>query len=358
MGSYLDGVVGEEMPSSWPPAALEAQAVAARSYALFQLEDVVSANPFALYGDARSQVYGGIDGESPAVSAAVRATAHEVVLYDGTVAMTEYSSSSGGQTVSAAEAVGTAVPYLVSVSDPYDTLSPYHDWGPILINAAAAGSALGLEGPLVELQTVRGPSRHVESATAVGATSRLTLSGTQVEADLGLPSTWFEVGWLSLTPPPAPVRFGAAAELDGVARGLAAVSIESKVAGSDWHPLGAVVPAPDGAFSVVVSPRVTTSYRLAAGTIRAAEITVAVSASVSAVLDPGGVSGTVTPVIPGEPVTLERQRGERWAAVARATTGADGGFAIDAPLAPGTYRVGCTPDGSMAAGYSSALAEP
>jgi len=358
MESYLEGVVGEEMPSSWPLVALEAQAVAARSYALFQLEDVVTASPFALYSDTRSQVYAGIDGESAAVRAAVRATAHEVVLYHGKVAMTEYSSSSGGQTVSAAEAVGTAVPYLLSVPDPYDTLSPFHDWGPILISAASAGSALGLDGPLVDLETVRGPSRHVETATAVGPTGRLTLSGSQIEADLGLRSTWFEVGWLSLTGPPAPVPFGAVASLGGIARGLSGVFLEAKVAGADWRPIGEVVPGPNGDFSVLETPRATTSYRLAVGAIRAAEITVSVRVSVSAALGAAGVEGTVAPFAAGESVTLERQSGEMWSAVATATTGADGRFVIEATLAPGTYRVGCRPSGALAAGYSGLLAAP
>ena len=50
-----------------------------------------------------------------------------------------FSSSSGGATVSAAEATGKPVPYLVSVPDPYDTLSPNHDWGPVSFDAAKVG---------------------------------------------------------------------------------------------------------------------------------------------------------------------------------------------------------------------------
>ena len=66
----------------------------------------------------------------PATNDAVDATKGEVVLYDGKVANTLFFSTSGGRTASAAEATGTGVPYLVSVLDPYDTASPYHDWGP------------------------------------------------------------------------------------------------------------------------------------------------------------------------------------------------------------------------------------
>src|SRR5262249_11094701 len=62
---YLDSVVGSEVPSTWPAAALEAQAVAARSYALAKLRTIVTSNPYSLYSDSRSQVYGGIAAESP-----------------------------------------------------------------------------------------------------------------------------------------------------------------------------------------------------------------------------------------------------------------------------------------------------
>ena len=93
---YLKGVVPSEMPSKWPAAALEAQAVAARSYALANL---TKGRPYDLYGDARSQVYGGIDGGVACASAAVDATKGQVVLYNGKVANTLFFSTSGGRTV-------------------------------------------------------------------------------------------------------------------------------------------------------------------------------------------------------------------------------------------------------------------
>ena len=78
--SYLQGVVAGEVPYSWPPRSLKAQAVAARSYALANL---VKGKPFDLYSDVRSQVYGGVAGEKPSTSKAVAATAGQVVLYGG-----------------------------------------------------------------------------------------------------------------------------------------------------------------------------------------------------------------------------------------------------------------------------------
>ena len=98
--AYLYGVVPSEMPRDWLPEALKAQAVAARSYALAVKK---SGSWFDLYPDTRSQVYLGIAHEAPSTTAAVQATAGQVVLYDGHVATTYFFSSSGGRTSAATE---------------------------------------------------------------------------------------------------------------------------------------------------------------------------------------------------------------------------------------------------------------
>ncbi|MGH2972815.1 MAG: SpoIID/LytB domain-containing protein, partial [Gaiellaceae bacterium] len=131
--SYLFGVVPAEMPSTWTTPALEAQAIASRSYALATRQ---VAAPFDIYADTRSQEYLGVSHETTATTAAVDATTGQVVMYGGKVASTYFFSSSGGETDSIASAWGVApVPYLVAVPDPWDTISPYHDWGPIAISA-------------------------------------------------------------------------------------------------------------------------------------------------------------------------------------------------------------------------------
>ena len=79
--SYLLGVVASEMPSDWKPEALEAQAIAARTYAVATRKPATS--PYDLYPDERSQVYRGLAGEGAPSSAAVEATAGQVVLYSG-----------------------------------------------------------------------------------------------------------------------------------------------------------------------------------------------------------------------------------------------------------------------------------
>ena len=350
--SYVLGVVGREMPSSWPAAALETQAVAARSYALAELENVVTARAYDLYDDDRSQVYGGIAAESPPVTAAVQATARQVVLYNGKVATTYFSSSSGGRTVSAGEAWGKPIPYLVSVADPYDTLSPYHNWGPVLVDARKAGAALKVPGALRSLTLTPSPSGRVGSVNAVGTNGAVTLTAATVRAALGLRSTWFSIGWLALTPPAVPLSYGGATALAGVARGVQGVSLEAKGTDGTWQAVSPVTPAADGSFSVTIRPQATTQYRLSAGDIRAALLTVPVAPLVSASLAAGMVQGSMKPALSGAAVQIQRQDGVGWTTVATGTTDVSGAFAVSAALSPGAYRVRCAPGRGLSPGVS------
>jgi stage II sporulation protein D len=354
---YVMGVVPSEVPSTWPAAALEAQAVAARSYALASLTTIVTASNYDLFSDTRSQVYGGIAAETPATNAAVVATAHKIVLYDGKVATTYFSSSSGGRTVSAAEAMGTPVPYLVSVSDPYDTYSPNHDWGPVVFDASAVAKAVGLQGTLLGLQTVVGASKHVTKATAIGAGSQVVLTGPAIRADLGLPSSWFSVGWLSLAPVPALPYGAAGVTLSGVARGLTGVTLDEKPSGGAWQTVEAVSPDPTGAFSVAVAPQVTTSYRLTSGVLHGALISVAVVPTVVAQPGVGGVEGTVRPALAGSTLELQLHGVTGWTTVATGSLDASGTFSLVLPAQPaaGSYRVRCAPGHGLSPGVSPLL---
>ena len=136
---YLRGVVPWEMPDDWQREALRAQSVVARSYALATLKPGAL---FDLYADTRSQVYGGIPAEAVSTNRAIGSTAGRVLYWNGHVATTFYHSTSGGRTVSNDEAwPGAApVPYLVSVSDPYDGLSKLHRWGPFRLDAGRSGA--------------------------------------------------------------------------------------------------------------------------------------------------------------------------------------------------------------------------
>jgi stage II sporulation protein D len=129
LDDYLLGVVPREMPASWGDdslAALVAQAVAARSYALATLKPTAN---YDLFDDDRSQVYGGVAAEDPRTTRAVQSTRGTVLTYDGAVITAFFFSTSGGRTEDVQNVFRSGPrPYLVSVPDPYDRISPYHDW--------------------------------------------------------------------------------------------------------------------------------------------------------------------------------------------------------------------------------------
>jgi stage II sporulation protein D len=274
---YLYGVVTAEMPSAWLPAALEAQAVAARSYALANRQ---TAGPFDIYADGRSQAYLGVSAESVAGRQAVDATAGEVLLYGGNVADTLFSSSTGGWTQSAADAFGPpGRPYLVSVKDPYDTISPYHNWGPVPVTAQALAGALGITGHVVDATVKRNASKRVKtlkvSALSGGAEHSSAITGSTTASALALRSTWFSVGVLSLrAPSPNPkVVSGTSVTLSGVVRGVQGVVVQKRSGGAPWQLLKSLVP---GAFSFAVKPKVTTQYRLTSANDTAAPVRIMV----------------------------------------------------------------------------------
>ena len=187
---YVRGVVGAEMPSSWPLAALEAQAVAARTYAL---TDHAGGARFDVYADARSQVYAGSRAETASTNAAVAATAGQILTYEGKPAIAYYFSSSGGMTEDVQNAFPGASPepWLVGVPDPYDG-GPLHSWTLTLSFPAAERRLSGLlRGRLRAIEvTKRGYSPRILAATLVGSGGRSEVSGAQLAERLGLYSTW------------------------------------------------------------------------------------------------------------------------------------------------------------------------
>jgi stage II sporulation protein D len=341
---YLQGVVPAEMPHTWAPEALKAQAVAARSYALASLKS----GSFDLYPDTRSQVYRGVAGEAPETNAAVQATAGQVVLYAGRVAKTYFFSTSGGRTMSAADAWGTPIPYLVSVPDPYDTLSPYHDWGPMAFTAAKLGKALHAQGKLMDVQVQANGSGRVADVTAVAANGESTATGAAVRKALGLRSTWFSVGVVSLSPPvgSAPVVYGSRAKLTGLARAVSSVGMESRLAtAKTWTSGGRVKPAADGTFTVAVKPVTSTWYRLAVDTLRTAQVRVSVAPLVRFDLSPSKTSltGVVRPVLPNALVEIQRLTDTAWSTVAKTRTDANSDFTATLQLSAGSYRARVSP---------------
>jgi SpoIID/LytB domain protein len=187
---YVRGVVSAEMPAQWPLAALEAQAVASRTYALTAH---AGGSRFDVYADTRSQVYKGAAAETASTNAAVSATAGQIVTYQGQPAITYFYASSGGVTESVQDGFpGSAPePWLVGVADPYDQ-GPLHSWKVALSFATVAarlhrllrGSFRGIE------VLTRGVSPRILQASILGSGGHTNVGGAELAARLGLYDSW------------------------------------------------------------------------------------------------------------------------------------------------------------------------
>jgi len=187
---YVRGVVAAEMPSSWPLAALEAQAVASRTYALTA---DAGGSKFDVYSDTRSQVYLGPAAETAQTNTAVTATAGQIVTYAGKPAITYFFASSGGMTENVENSfIGSAPePWLVGVADPYDS-GPAYEWKLSISFTTAAARLKGLvKGSFRGIEVLkRGVSPRIVSAEVLGSGGAEAVSGPTLAARLGLQSTW------------------------------------------------------------------------------------------------------------------------------------------------------------------------
>jgi stage II sporulation protein D len=351
--AYLYGVVPSEVPTHWPAEALKAQAVVARSYALSSRKIGAA---FDLYSDTRSQVYLGVEEEERPTNEAVDETAGDVLLYQGQVARTYYHSTSGGRT----SAIGDAwpgsrpVPYLVSVPDPQDSLSPHHRWGPFVFAGKKIAAAVKARGALIDVTTTANASGRVQSVTALTNLGQWTAEGTQVREALGLRSTWFNIGSLALARPAKAAVFGGKVGLSGVARGLGKVALEERPVGGSWRPLKKVSGA---SFTSPVRPEVTTDYRLVAGEAKSGVVRVGVSPRVKLASAAAGTElrGVVRPLLPGARVQIQRLGGVSWTTVARTTVNEEGRFQVAVLLETGSYRARVVPGRGLVPGTSAVL---
>jgi SpoIID/LytB domain protein len=186
---YLRGVVPSEMPAKWNPQAVQAQAVAARTYAIHE-RDTLSRGAFDVYDTTQSQVYRGIAVEQPESNAAIAATAGQIRTYGGAPAFTQFSSSNGGFTAPG------SLPYQVAKADPYEAGSgnPNNSWQVVLTDDAIEAQFPGI-GDFIGLELTPDPNPQaggrVISVKLVGAINSTVLTGDQFRVRFGLKSTMF-----------------------------------------------------------------------------------------------------------------------------------------------------------------------
>jgi SpoIID/LytB domain protein len=286
MERYVRGVVPCEVPASWLAAAVQAQAVAARSYAAA----TAGGSEFDAYPDTRSQMYCPIERQAAASDAAVKATARQVVTYHGSVATAFFSSSSGGRTSSiSASWGGTDLPYLMPVKDRYDGangLNPNHTWSPVKYTRSGLASALGLGGKVGSLDmTINHASERVRSAVFHTSRGDRTLTASDVFSRLGLRSTYFRIVQATLSGPSRITR-GQSFTLTGrlLPRPGSTVKLEFRTASSGaWKTIDRKIRLDsNGRFSLRRHPSQDVSYRISRKRVFSPVVRVQVRATVTA----------------------------------------------------------------------------
>jgi len=197
--AYLAGTLMREVYPGWEGEMLRAQAVVARTYALHERQRRLG-RAWHVRAGTRSQVYEGVEAETPAAWKAVRDTRGEFLSFDGEPILAVYHSASGGRTASAEEVWGRPLPYLVSVEVDGEEQSPDTYW-------RAQVSRGALEQALETLGRSVGRVQRIEVSqrTASGRVSRVRLNGSRGVAEVSarrlrrtlgngrLRSTFFEV---------------------------------------------------------------------------------------------------------------------------------------------------------------------
>lgn len=177
METYLAAVLGSEMPPSFPPEALKAQAVAARTYAIGKKIGAEGASHH-LGASVLSQVYGGVNREDPRTLDAVRATEGEVLVFEHAPIEAYFFASCGGRTETGLAALSRDLPYLTAHRCPERPDTPGARWT-LDLGAAELGRRLGVAQPSdvriaartgtgralsIALETARGP-RRIDAVT-------------------------------------------------------------------------------------------------------------------------------------------------------------------------------------------------
>ncbi len=185
--TYLLGIVGSEMSPEWPMEALKAQAVAARTYALQRRMMMRAADrPYDMEATVLSQVYEGAERIRPSVVAAVVGTHGEVIAYKHRLAEALFHSTCGGRTVSAREAFGNAVPYLIPRACPWCKESARYRWSMVvtLDRLTKALRAAKLIGPRATVDALARPDASGAVVVTLGK-KKEKLSAKKVRAAIG-----------------------------------------------------------------------------------------------------------------------------------------------------------------------------
>ena len=195
----------KEVSPGWTLEAIKAQAVTARTYALYNLNKH-KADGYDICDTVHCQVYGGQGAEDWRTTKAVDDTRGLVLTYNNIIIRAVYHASSGGHTESAENVWNVSAPYLRGISDVEDA-SPYQCWEKKLLvktfenTLKQLGYNVGLIKKLnLSLLSLGGAqpadrslSGRVQKLSIIGTKDRVEIAGNKIRAMLGLPSTLFNI---------------------------------------------------------------------------------------------------------------------------------------------------------------------
>ena len=200
MESYLRAVVPAEMPSSWHPNALDAQAVAARSYANNDRAHATTGRTWDTCDTTSCQMYSGLPAEAVTSNTAIAATAGQTLTYLGKSAFTQFSAANGGYSAAGSQ------PYLVAKPDPYDGAIPNsaNSWTKSITVASIEAKWPSI-GTYRQLRIISRDGHgqwggRVLSAAVEGSAGSVNVTGTTIRSAFGLRSEWFIPTYLRSAP--------------------------------------------------------------------------------------------------------------------------------------------------------------
>jgi SpoIID/LytB domain protein len=197
---YIYGI--SEISSSWPDAAMQAQAIASRTYGLSRMGSIRKECDCNLYNSKFDQTYAGYSKEAEVKygalwKAAVDATNGQIITYQGTPINVYFSSSTGGTTQRASDVWGTDFPYLTNVADPWSldvVLNPQYAHWLRVISQSDMARAFGLS----EVASLK-----IDSTSSAGAALSVTAfssTGQSAQSPVGsfktklvIPASWFTI---------------------------------------------------------------------------------------------------------------------------------------------------------------------
>jgi stage II sporulation protein D len=371
--AYVRGVVTLESPAAWgdhgAQAALDAQAVVARSYALYKKAHGGGNCGGVLCATTSDQVYGGVNAETANGVEAVKATAGKVVVYNGEIAQTFYSSSSGGRTAASVDTWGGNLPYLTSVQDPADlnAANPNRTWvvertprklqSQLSLNRVPANAFVS--------ERASGRAREI-TAKKGGWTQRVRESpitsafGSEYfRAALGIRSGRIWIGVQAIRADKREVACKEAVRLNVFARDVGSVSVQQrKATGSTWTNIR-LNKIDATHWRTTRHPCVSVDYRVKSDLATGPKIHVRVSPDVAfdASQRSDVLSGKVNPLLAGIPVAVERRTDSGWTLAAVTALLADGSFRAPLDVEEGVYRARVVPPAwtGMVPAYSPTL---